>query len=315
MLRLADVDHLLAVEHRLGLEGFELQRTLRAPPRAQLLGHAVLGAQLGIQARHLGRRCGQRARTFKPGGQRVIGQLGLVAHPCPVNGRSGQAGIGVEHHFGHHRQPVLVCVERSQVGRQALWQHGENTRTGVDRRSVVARMGVDGAALLDQQVHVGNGHQNLHRAARQHFAHAKLVQVARIVVVDGTPQQCRQVADAGAILQTSTRDAIQLAQRIGWKLGVQAARKHGFGGDGSQIGARVGVRWRHGWVWCGVCAACAEVVKGTGRAPARAALPGRARHRCKAWPLASMRRVHAPPRPVHPAQPVCQPPRPAAWRF
>ena len=64
----------------------------------------------------------------------------------------------------------------------------------VDRGGVLPRMIVQRRSLFDHRVNVGNGHQNLDRPIGQRFGNGKLVQIARIVVVDGAPEQVPKIA-------------------------------------------------------------------------------------------------------------------------
>ena len=240
MRLLPDIDDFFALEHGARLEGLEFERALALAPAAQLLGQRVLRAQLRLQAGHPRRLGGQIAPAFKPGGDAVIGQLGLVAHPGAVNRRAGQLAVGPENHFGHQRQPVLAGVERGEVGRKALGQHRENAGRGVHRGRVEPGMVVDGRALFDQRIDVGNGHQQLDGAARQRFADGQLVQVQRIVVVDGTPQQSGQVLDSRRRFASGTGEQGQLLADAVRELGLQSAFGHGAGGNTEEVGALVG---------------------------------------------------------------------------
>ena len=47
-------------------------------------------------------------------------------------------------------------------------------------------------------VDVGHGHQQARRAAGQGLGHAQLVEIERVVVVDGEPSQMAQVAHVAA---------------------------------------------------------------------------------------------------------------------
>ena len=90
---------------------------------------------------------------------------------------------------------------RSSIGRQPLGQHREDLGRGVDGRRVGAGVAVDRAALRDRRVHVGHGHEQLHRPSGEGLGHRELVEVARVVVVDRRPRAVPQVADGGPRLQ------------------------------------------------------------------------------------------------------------------
>ena len=224
---LPDANHFFALEHGARLKGLELQRALALPLPAQLLGQRILRPQLRLQARN--GRCGgrQAALAFNPGSDGVVGQLGLIAHQRAPDSRTCQHAVGAENNFSYQRQPVLAGIERGEIGRQALRQHRENARRGVDRGRVEPGMVVNRRTLFDQRIDVGNGHQQLHRTVRQHFADRQLVQVQRIVVVDRTPRQAGQIVNGRGSLATGAGDRGQLLHHTARKLGFQPAFGHG----------------------------------------------------------------------------------------
>ena len=112
MYLLHDVHHRLAVKHRFGLNGFQLQRPFLATANPHLLGQRVLRAQLRLHPLDRLGRIRQVALTVDPRADGVIGQLRLVVHFGAVDGGTGQRGVGIKHHLGHHGQPVHTEVER-----------------------------------------------------------------------------------------------------------------------------------------------------------------------------------------------------------
>ena len=58
-------------------------------------------------------------------------------------------------------------VERREPGGELLGEHGEDLRGCVDGGGVVGRVPVEGGGLLDEAVHVGDGHQDLDAARRE----------------------------------------------------------------------------------------------------------------------------------------------------
>jgi len=155
---LANIHHLLALKHGVRLKGLKFQRTLCTPTLAQALRQRILRAQLGIHSRHPGGLRWQCAAAIDPGTHGVVGQLGLVAHQGAVNGGTGEHCIRIKHHLGHQRQAVFIEIKGRQVGGQALGQHGENARRGVDRGGVVAGVVVHRCAFFDQGIHISNRH-------------------------------------------------------------------------------------------------------------------------------------------------------------
>ena len=92
-------------------------------------------------------------------------------------------------------------------------------------------MAIDRAAGPHQGVDVGHRHQQARAAGGQRLGHAQLVQVARVVVVDGKPGQVAQVADGAVALRAGLARVLGLLQGLRRKGGQQAPGAHGFDGD------------------------------------------------------------------------------------
>jgi hypothetical protein len=64
----------------------------------------------------------------------------------------------------------------------------------------VPRVIVKRRLLLDDSVHIGNGDKDLCRPIGHGFGNGKLIQVARIIVVYGTPDKISQIAGRSSAL-------------------------------------------------------------------------------------------------------------------
>ena len=206
----------------------------------QLLGQFVLHAQLGGHAGHAERGLGQVGLPFDPGRDGVVGQLGLVAHAGTEDGRAGEDAVIAEGHLGDQGQPVFIEVQGGQVRAQALRQHVKDTGRCVHRRRVVPRMIINGGARLDECVHVCNGHHDTDGTLGQGLDDGQLVQVPRIIVVDGAPGQGRQVADVRAFLARRVPQARELPVNRFGELRLQSAAEHGHRCNRRQGGPLVG---------------------------------------------------------------------------
>jgi hypothetical protein len=83
------------------------------------------------------------------------------------------------------------------------------------------------------------GHPQPDRALGQHLADRQLVQVQRVVVVDGAPQQVGQVVDVGPVVAAGPGEAGQLLLDPAGELGLQTALGHDMSGDADEIGTLV----------------------------------------------------------------------------
>jgi hypothetical protein len=73
----------------------------------------------------------------------------------------------------------------------------------------------------------------------QRLADRELVEVERVVVVDGAPQQVGQVVDVRPVVAAGPGDGGQLLLDPARELRLQAALGHDVGGDAHEIGTLV----------------------------------------------------------------------------
>ena len=92
------------------------------------------------------------------------------------------------------RETVRIKIQRCEVGREFLRKHGEYLGDRVHRSGILSRVIVKRCAFLDKSIHIGNGDEDFRGTPRKGFGHGKLVQVARIVVVDGAPEKAPEIA-------------------------------------------------------------------------------------------------------------------------
>ena len=59
----------------------------------------------------------------------------------------------------------------------------------------MARVFVDGRAVLDQRIHVRNGHTNPDFVSGQGLGDRELIQVEGVIVINGGPWEVRQVTN------------------------------------------------------------------------------------------------------------------------
>ena len=68
-----------------------------------------------------------------------------------------------------------------------------------------------------------------HRAAGDNLAGRQLVEIERVIVVDWTPKQPREVPNSRIAIPAKAEDRCQLLLDASWKLRLQSALGHGFG--------------------------------------------------------------------------------------
>ncbi len=207
------------------------------PPHAQSLGDLVLGPQLHVEPGDRTCRFGQRAVAFDPSRQCVVGQLRVVAYRRTVEGSLRDRSVGRDDHLGHDREPVLLCIERGQIGRQALGQHRKHPRRRVDRGGVGPGVRVDGRTLRDQGIDIGHRHEDLYCAGRQRLAGGELIEIERVVVVDRTPGQLGEIANARILVAAGAGNLGELGQGGSRELRLQSTLGHHFASDTDEVAA------------------------------------------------------------------------------
>ena len=60
-------------------------------------------------------------------------------------------------------------------------------------------MFVDGRAVLNQRVHIGDSHANFDISPKQGLGDGELIEVPRVIVVNGSPKEVRQVPNPEGI--------------------------------------------------------------------------------------------------------------------
>ena len=127
---------------------------------------------------------------FQPGRHAVIGQLGLVMHPGPVQAGAFHRPIRIDQHLDDNGEAVFIEIQGSDIGGDFFRQHREYFGGGIDRGGVMAGMLVQRRAVRYGRVHICNGNQHLDLVAGHGLGHAQLVQVAR-------SHRCRWSTTAG----------------------------------------------------------------------------------------------------------------------
>ena len=159
------------------------------------LRDTILQAQIFVEAGNFRDSFGSRTRAGQPRRDAIVSELGAVVNLRPVKFRRDARTVFLENHVRHDGEAVLILVQRRQVGGERLRQHGENRGGGVNGSGVARRMAVERRTFAHQGVHVRDGDENSHLPASERFGDGKLVEVAGVVVVNGSPQQVTQITD------------------------------------------------------------------------------------------------------------------------
>jgi len=215
------LDAAVVVAHDLGLGGLEVHRTTPAALLEQRAVHVVQVQQVRhevLAARGLG-----PAGVAEDGRHFGVGEARMRADHRREELVRVDRSLLRDQHVAHHREAVLVGVERTQAVRELLGQHRDHAAREVDRRGALVRVLVDGLARLHVVAHVGDGdheapavERGLAAARLQRFAVHRVVEVARVLAVDGDE---RHVGEVDAVLAVDRADLVGQARGLSQRLG------------------------------------------------------------------------------------------------
>ena len=81
--------------------------------------------------------------------------------------------------------------------------------------------------LLDDSVNVGNGNKDLCGPVGHGFGNRKLVQITRIIVVDGAPEKAPKITSRFFRSRRRPVDSVELGERLARKIRSQSSFNHG----------------------------------------------------------------------------------------
>jgi hypothetical protein len=148
-----------------------------------------------------------------------------------------------DQHVAHHREAVLLRIERAQAVGQLLGQHRDHAAREVDRRRAFVGVVVERLARLHVVAHVGDGHDEA-PAAHGVLAAARLVglavdgvvEVARVLAVDGDQ---RHVGEVDAALHVGGAHVVGQLGRLRQRLRREPIRYLVFADRDLDLHARV----------------------------------------------------------------------------
>ena len=228
------------VEHHLGLGEVEVDGAPLPAP-----GHEQARQRLGARERlEQGAEGGAHRRVAVD--QRLadlgVGEARGAPHDGVVEGDRGLLPARVELHADGLHQPVLVGLETADAVRQLLGEHGKHAVGEVDAGAAGAGFEVERAPGGHVVRHVGDCDRQAEALACGLDQHG-VVEVARVLAVDGDDGEAAQVEAAG---QRRRRHARRCAARGGGHLGRELARQVVGGDHRLGLDARVGGRAEHG---------------------------------------------------------------------
>ena len=242
-----DVAHVVSVEDRPALDRVERQRTAAMSRLLQRTRGFVLPPQVVGETSNGLQLLWRWPLTFQPRADGWIGQLRVIPNRRQIDVRCPDRSIRGDRHLDDHRGAIGVFVERRQIRGQPLRQHRKDLGRGVDGRGVDAGMPIDRRITRDQRIDIGNGDED-RRLGTADLGDRELIQIARVVVVDGAPQKMAQVAPAlsGCRVRPVScrlplfRQLLDLGRGCRRKRRLEPAFQHRLTRDRSERGAGIG---------------------------------------------------------------------------
>ncbi len=208
-------DLALRIADDIGLGGVEVDGAPFAAGFQQDLEQFVQILQMRHQRRALG-----RLRPLHVGQDRpdlVVGQARGRVHHGRVELIRLDLPLGRDHRIAHHAQAIHLRIQRAQAVGQLLRQHRDHAPREIDRRGAVDRIHVERLARLHVVRHVGDRHDQaptLAAADLDRLAIDRVVEVARVLAVDGDQRHVAQIDPAGQIgFAHHIGQRLRLAQR------------------------------------------------------------------------------------------------------
>ncbi len=174
-------------------------------------GFGLRPAGIGQHSRHLG-----------------VGQPRMRADDRRIELVGVDRAFAVDDHVADHRQPILLRVERAQAVGQLLRQHRNHPPREVHRSGALVGIVVDRLARLDVVADVGDGddqppafEQTLAAPAREGLAVHRVVEVARVLAVDGDQ---RHVAQVDAVAPVGGAQLVGQRRGLRQRLGRETVR-------------------------------------------------------------------------------------------
>ncbi len=227
----AQIGQRIAVEDRPGLDRIQTQRAVLMAQLLHRLRDPILSTELLVNSRHRRQSRRRGPGPVEPGGDAVVGELGMIDHNRRIDVRFAHRAVKIGCHLDHDGQPLLTFGERREVGGKLLGKHRKDLGGRVNGRGVGPRVTVDRGALLDDRVDVGHRDEDPHRAAVGWRRDRELIEIARIVVVDRRPQQAAKVAERSAGGGRRSRDCVALRHSRDGEIRQQAPLMHRLSRD------------------------------------------------------------------------------------
>ena len=241
-----EVGEHVAVEHRPGLERREAERAAVVAQLLHRLRHPILKTELRVEPGDRGDARRHGCPPGEPRGDSVVGELGVVDDARAIDVAVRHGAVRADRRRDDQREPLLALAERREVGRQLLGEHRKDFGRRVHRGRVHLRVAVDRRAFADHRVHVGDRDEDRHGVPARRRGDRELVEVSRVVVVDGSPGEVAEVADGGIALLGGPGDRARLGEVRRGEVRLEPALAHRPPGDRLELAPVVARPGAHG---------------------------------------------------------------------
>ena len=161
-----------------------IERAVAETGIPERLGNFILKLELRLKicrSSHF-RRCG--STSVQPRTYVVIGQLCLVINKRPIQVPGFYVPIAAGDEFDHDAEFVVLFQQRGDIFGKLLRQHVKVMHAGIDGRCLRSCVLINGRALADKNIHIGNADQYFGVSVGQSFGKLNLVEVLRSVIIN-----------------------------------------------------------------------------------------------------------------------------------
>ena len=111
----------------------------------------------------------------------------MIADLCQIDIRILEGSIHADNHFDDDGKAIFPFIQGGEVGGKLFGNHRENHARGVNRGGIMPRMFVNGCSIFNERIYIRHSNQDLDLLSRQCLSYSNLIQVERIIIVDGCP--------------------------------------------------------------------------------------------------------------------------------
>ena len=196
------LDLALGIEHNLRFGGLEVDRSALGARPTQQFVQVIQIMQVRQEIRVLGSQPVSLLgiRALQHVADLVVGQPGVTAHHCLIEGVTADVARCADGHVGDHAEAVDVRIQGAQAIGELLRQHGDHVIREVHRIAPANGLFIQRRTRTHIVGHIGNRHHQAITTAGTGLAVDGVVKIPGAFVVDGYQPHVADINAIGFIL-------------------------------------------------------------------------------------------------------------------